>query len=232
MSCGICGPKTGRMLGATTHSDKCAAGVCHGTSYSCDDKLGCTTDSCIGIGPSPGGCNFVLLPGYCLISGGCYVSGTADPGNACNVCDPALSTSVWKQIPCVATFAGDGTPGFGDGPAATAKFNMPYGVAVDSAGKVFVADAGNCRIRVVSGGKTLGELHKSRGRRSWRAVSYQGVQKYGRTRAALLTWLKQSAPIEAAQMAAKQPEQAVAAQQAVKALAANASPVYMCNRCG
>jgi hypothetical protein len=88
------------------------------------------------------------------------------------------------------------------------------------------------RFKVVSGGRTLGELHKSRGRRPWRAVSYQGVQKYGRNRAALLTWLKQSAPIEAAQMAAKAPEQAVAAQQAMKALAANAHPVYMCNRCG
>jgi hypothetical protein len=88
------------------------------------------------------------------------------------------------------------------------------------------------RFRVVSGGRTLGELHKSRGRRPWKAVSYQGVQKYGRNRAALLNWLKMSAPVEAAQMAAKAPEQAVAAQQAVKALAANAQPVYKCNRCG
>lgn len=87
------------------------------------------------------------------------------------------------------------------------------------------------RFRVVSGGRTLGELHKSRGRRPWKAVSYQGVQKYGRNRAALLTWLKMSAPIEAAQMAVKAPEQAVAAQQAVKALAANAQPAYKCNGC-
>lgn len=88
------------------------------------------------------------------------------------------------------------------------------------------------RFRVVSDGRTLGELHKSSGRRPWKAVSYQGVQKYGRNRAALLNWLKKSAPIEAAQMAAKAPEQAVAAQQAVKVLAANAHPVYTCNRCG
>jgi len=88
------------------------------------------------------------------------------------------------------------------------------------------------RFRVVSGGRTLGELHKSSGRRPWKAVSYQGVQKYGRNRAALLTWLKKSAPVEAAQMAAKSPEKAIEAQQAVRVLAANAQPVYKCNRCG
>ena len=87
------------------------------------------------------------------------------------------------------------------------------------------------RFRVVSSGRTLGELHKSRGSRPWKAISYQGVQKYGRNRAALLTWLKQNAPVEAAQMAAKAPEQAVAAQQAVQALAKNAHPVYKCNGC-
>lgn len=87
------------------------------------------------------------------------------------------------------------------------------------------------RFRVVSDGRTLGELHKSRGRRPWKVVSYQGVQKYGRNRGTLLTWLKQGAPVEAAQMAAKEPEKAIAAQQAVKQLAANAQAVYSCNGC-
>jgi DNA-binding beta-propeller fold protein YncE len=52
----------------------------------------------------------------------------------------------------VSTFAGSGA-GFQDGPAATAKFNLPYAVAVDGAGKVYVADAENHRVRLIAGGQ-------------------------------------------------------------------------------
>jgi hypothetical protein len=52
------------------------------------------------------------------------------------------------------------------------------------------------KFRVSSGGKSLGELHKSGGRRKWRARSYHGVEKYGNSRAALLEWLKDLAPAE------------------------------------
>jgi DNA-binding beta-propeller fold protein YncE len=34
-----------------------------------------------------------------------------------------------------------------DGPAATARFDYPQGVAIDSAGNVYVSDTGNNRIR-------------------------------------------------------------------------------------
>lgn len=88
------------------------------------------------------------------------------------------------------------------------------------------------RFRVVSDGKTLGELHKSRSSRRWKAVSYQGVQKYGQSRSSLLAWLKTQAPLQAAQMAAVEPAKAAAAQQEVKALAANARPVWNCPSCG
>jgi hypothetical protein len=54
----------------------------------------------------------------------------------------------------VTTVAGNGTQGFsGDNGAATsAQLSNPYGVAVDSAGNLYVADSGNSRIRKVTNG--------------------------------------------------------------------------------
>jgi uncharacterized protein (TIGR03437 family) len=54
----------------------------------------------------------------------------------------------------IATVAGNGTQGFsGDnGPATSAQLNFPEGVAVDSAGNLYIADEGNNRIRKVSDG--------------------------------------------------------------------------------
>jgi hypothetical protein len=55
----------------------------------------------------------------------------------------------------ISTFAGTGVAGFGgDGAAATsAQISSPYGVAIDSNSNLYIADAGNRRIRkVVSGG--------------------------------------------------------------------------------
>ena len=49
----------------------------------------------------------------------------------------------------ITTVAGTGTPGFtGDGAAATdAQLNLPYGLAADSSGALYVADLGNNRVR-------------------------------------------------------------------------------------
>jgi DNA-binding beta-propeller fold protein YncE len=54
----------------------------------------------------------------------------------------------------VTTFAGTGTPGAANGAAtATAQFNLPAGVAVDSTGTfVYVADYLNVSIRMITGG--------------------------------------------------------------------------------
>jgi uncharacterized protein (TIGR03437 family) len=54
----------------------------------------------------------------------------------------------------IVTVAGTGTPGFGgdDGPATSAELWYPNGVAVDSAGSLFIADSANNRIRKVSNG--------------------------------------------------------------------------------
>ena len=55
------------------------------------------------------------------------------------------------------TVAGNGTVGFsGDGgPATSAQLNFPSGVAVDSAGNLYIADQDNKRIRRVSAGGTI-----------------------------------------------------------------------------
>lgn len=51
----------------------------------------------------------------------------------------------------VATLAGDGIPGATDGPAASSRFDDPFGVALDAKGRIFVADAGETnRIRVIA----------------------------------------------------------------------------------
>jgi uncharacterized protein (TIGR03437 family) len=52
----------------------------------------------------------------------------------------------------ITTIAGNGTYGFsGDnGPGTSAQLSRPYGVAVDSAGNVYVADRDNNRIRVLT----------------------------------------------------------------------------------
>ena len=54
----------------------------------------------------------------------------------------------------ITTVAGNGTPGFGgdNGPATSAQLYLPYGVAVDAAGNLYIADTFNYRIRKVSGG--------------------------------------------------------------------------------
>jgi hypothetical protein len=47
----------------------------------------------------------------------------------------------------VSTFAGDGTPGNNNGQGATATFNIPGGLLMDSVYRILVADAGNHNIR-------------------------------------------------------------------------------------
>lgn len=52
------------------------------------------------------------------------------------------------------TVAGVGVSGFGGdaGPAASAQLSQPFGVALDTAGNLYIADFGNARVRKISGG--------------------------------------------------------------------------------
>ena len=57
----------------------------------------------------------------------------------------------------ISTVAGNGVAGFqGDGgPADQAQLNLPYGIAVDAAGNLYIADLGNGRVRKVAPGGVI-----------------------------------------------------------------------------
>ena len=81
------------------------------------------------------------------VSGNLYV---ADAGN----------NAIRKITPAgvVSQFAGTDSTGMADGPAATATFFGPAGVAVDATNNVYVADAGNNLIRMVSASGTVSTI--------------------------------------------------------------------------
>jgi len=53
----------------------------------------------------------------------------------------------------VTTLAGAGGPGSVDGEPANAKFNQPYGVAINASGMIAVADLSNNQVRLIHEGK-------------------------------------------------------------------------------
>lgn len=73
-------------------------------------------------------------------SGNAYVADTAS--NTIRKVTPAGVVSTWAGSP--------GEPGSADGNGTEARFDSPYGIAVDAAGQVYVADAGNDVIRKIS----------------------------------------------------------------------------------
>ncbi|MDB5100174.1 MAG: hypothetical protein JWM80_4595, partial [Cyanobacteria bacterium RYN_339] len=56
------------------------------------------------------------------------------------------------------TFAGDGTVGYVDGPAAVARFHRPYGLAVGADDTLYIADQDDHRIRMVAPDGTVSTL--------------------------------------------------------------------------
>ncbi len=68
-----------------------------------------------------------------------------------NHCIRKLSRPVTEGLPwTVTTLAGSGTAGFSDATGTAAKFSAPHGLAFDSAGRLYVADTGNHRIRRIT----------------------------------------------------------------------------------
>ena len=58
----------------------------------------------------------------------------------------------------VTTVAGDGIPGYRDGPARQARFRGPTGIAVDARGRIIVADTYNDRIRSIDPDGTVSTI--------------------------------------------------------------------------
>jgi len=77
-----------------------------------------------------------------------------DPGGNLYIADTRNNRIRKVTNGVITTVAGSGNPGFsGDnGPAASAQLYVPAGVAVDSAGNLYIADTGNSRIRKVTNG--------------------------------------------------------------------------------
>jgi hypothetical protein len=78
---------------ACTSSDACKSGVCSGTAKTCDDGLPCTTDAC----DPASGCTVTVASGQCAMDGACHANGTAQPGNPCRTCQPALDAVGWSD---------------------------------------------------------------------------------------------------------------------------------------
>ncbi len=137
-----------------THTDKCVTiGSCKGTTYSCNDLISCTTDTCLNKPPTQGGCKNEVKTSACHIGGICKVKG--DANSSCAECDPSFSQHAWapkKGQNCVVKLTGSGG-GMNNGTLGSAKFNYPTGIAVDSAGAVYVADWKNHRVRMIAKGK-------------------------------------------------------------------------------
>ncbi len=124
---------------ACTAGDKCGdksgkAACLSGAVTKCDDGNACTTDNC----DSKTGCqNVAVKDGQ-----------TCDDGDDCTTKDVCTAGKCAGGLPTaeVTRLAGSG-PGAVDGTGKAASFKTLHGLALDSAGDIWIADAGNYKVR-------------------------------------------------------------------------------------
>lgn len=88
---------------------------------------------------------------YCLEAAGWGVSYVVTNNNNVPTSGYCAGTTVATgHTPTVSTYAGNGTGGYADGAGTSAEFNNPAGIARDSAGNLYVADANNSCIRKIT----------------------------------------------------------------------------------
>jgi hypothetical protein len=93
-----------------------------------------------------------VYSGSISVSGNGSVKSIIAMAAASGSTDSGLAAASFKVSHVISTVAGKGTYGFsGDGAASTnAEFRYPSGIAVDSSGNYYVADAYNYRVRKIS----------------------------------------------------------------------------------
>ena len=176
-NCGACGTvcPAGDVCSAGACALSCQAGLtdCGGTCADlASDQLDCGACGHVcptGSGCSGGACTTTSAPALGLVAGIPSGLGNIDgtgagarfmrPGGVAEdgagnvyVADTYDST-IRKITPTgvVTTLAGSpGQQGSADGTGAAARFNWPTGVAIDSAGNLYVADTGNSTIRMIT----------------------------------------------------------------------------------
>ena len=70
---------------------ECGDDGCGGKCGACDDELYCTNDFC-----EVGSCAAVTQDFFCIIEGVCVPSGTENPANPCETCQPLVSQEGWS----------------------------------------------------------------------------------------------------------------------------------------
>ena len=80
----------------------------------------------------------------------CRVNATNASGTSTWSATVGPTTTLTPNGGVVATLAGSGVGGFADGTSTAAQFYLPEGVAVDSAGTIYVADTNNNSIRKIT----------------------------------------------------------------------------------
>lgn len=87
---------------------------------------------------------------YCLQADGFGMTYAMDGDNAAASGHCAGTVAVSGTAPIISTFAGNGTAGYVNGAATSALFNGPTGLAIDTAGNLYVVDKGNNVIRKIT----------------------------------------------------------------------------------
>jgi hypothetical protein len=149
-------------------TDSCSGGCVHAgvTGPACDDGNACSTGEVCNAGScvaptSVGTVSTIAGSGSTGSTNGAGSSASFNgPTSLARMADGSFLVADQngnriRQIQpdgTVSTFAGTGAAGSSDGLAASATFNVPVGLAINSANEVFISDWGNNRIRKISSG--------------------------------------------------------------------------------
>ena len=128
-----------------------ALSACGGGSDSSNSGSGSSSSSSYFSSFSSAGSSASLSSGFSSsVANGGSASSTQSSSSALLGSSSSSSSSGNSSNYMVTTLAGYGSFGYLDGSGVTARFNLPTGVAVDSAGFVYVADQSNHVIRKIT----------------------------------------------------------------------------------